>query len=56
MTNNIKTREACDAFVASRKEAGRVIDIEPARQDVGTRTTMTPTGSIPTMMTRLLMM
>ena len=28
MTNNTKTREAHDAYVANRKEAGRVIDIE----------------------------
>ena len=27
-TNNTKTREAHDAYVANRKEAGRVIDIE----------------------------
>jgi hypothetical protein len=28
MTNNTKTREAHDAYVANRREAGRVIDIE----------------------------
>jgi len=28
VTNNTKTREAHDAYVANRKEAGRVIDIE----------------------------
>jgi hypothetical protein len=28
MTNNTKTREAHEAYVANRKEAGRVIDIE----------------------------
>jgi hypothetical protein len=28
MTNNTKTREAAEAYVANRREAGRVIDIE----------------------------
>ena len=28
MTNNTKTREAHDAYIANRREAGRVIDIE----------------------------
>jgi hypothetical protein len=47
LTNNTKTREAHDAYVANRKEAGRVIDIETCEITIFYCNYFNPYGTFP---------
>ena len=50
--NNARTREAHDAYVANRKEAGRVIDIETCEIAWWPTYYFDPYRTYPLMMTR----